>query len=409
MKSIIYLLTILSLSLLISCSEEPPTNSESETLTKKPIKDPPPNRDPLNLDAGDVHIVGVTTEIIRNKSRSSFRVWTYPYTADPQIRELEGTLPKVAIYDNNGAVELLVYNYYTTGKNRNRLEHYELQIWRDDVDPETYNLDGFLYLDIAIGELDSRYDGDEIVLGGFNMGSGPEIRIYNPNYYPGDDDFAKDRITTYESTYGPFGRPVIIGDVAGDGTNEIIFDPTRRGLVVLDYDLGEMEVLGTYTTPDNEQMNAIAVAYVEGNGNDEIIWGGNGGRIHILEFDGTAFTEKWYSENLGSSIHNLAAGEFDGDLGYEFAVSSGNPSIFVFDYYENPSNPENWEYTRTTIEPPINEGVVSMFAGNANNDPSERKDLVVGTRTSVKAYDGLSGYTSINIDVGTVVSEIYVK
>ena len=142
MKSIFYLLTILFLSLLLSCSEEPPTYVESETLTKKPIKDPPPNLDPLVLKYGDVHIVGVTTEIIRNKSRSSFRVWTN-YGETPQIREFEGTLTKVAIYDNNGTVELLVYNYYTTGKNRNRVEHYELQIWRDGAPPEIYNLDGF--------------------------------------------------------------------------------------------------------------------------------------------------------------------------------------------------------------------------------------------------------------------------
>ena len=110
---------------------------------------------------------------------------------------------------------------------------------------------------------------------------------------------------------------------------------------------------------------------------------------------------------MGSSIHNLAAGEFDGDLGYEIAVAtSSNENIYVFDYVPGSSNPP--VYTKTTIDV-IPEGVISMFAGNANNDPSWRKDFVVGTRTSVKAYDGLSGYTSINIDVGALVSEIYVK
>jgi len=396
MKSIFYLLTILFLSLLISCSEEPPTSVDSEILTKKPPKDPPPPLEPLNL-TGAVHIVGGTVESIRNKYRSSFRVWT-DFDETPQIREQAGRYIKVAIYDNNGAVELLVYNYSITGKGRNRVEHFELQIWRDGAAPEIYNLDGFMYLDIAIGELDSRYEGDEIVLGGFNMGGGPEIRVYNPNVG------FNTPIKTYVSTYGPFGRPVIIGDVAGDAANEIIFDPTRRGLVVLDYNLlGEMEVLGTYATPNNEQLNAIAVGNVEGDGNDEIIWGGNSGEIHILEFNETNsnLEQKWESLNLGSWIHNIAAGDFDGDLEYEIAVataSSENPSsIYVF---------ESSDHSKTLLDE-IPEGVISMFAGNANNDPEMRKDLVVGTRTSVKGYYGAS--SGFDVDIGAIVREIYLK
>ena len=312
MKSIFYLLTILFLSLLISCSEEPPTSVDSETLTKKPPKDPPPPLEPLDL-TGAVHIVGGTVESIRNKYRSSIRVWT-DFDENPQIREQSGRDIKVAIYDNNGAIELLVYNYSITGKGNNRVEHFELQIWRDDAAPEIYNLDGFLYLDIVIGELDGNYAGDEIVLGGFNMGSGPEIRVFNPNY----DDFYHPIKTFDVNAYGMFGRPITIGDVAGtDGANEIIFQCLVRRLAVLDYNSGDVK---TYDT--NEQVNEIAVGYVNGVGLDEIIWGGISGEIHILEFDGTNFNEKWVSENLGGQIWSLAAGDFYGDSKYEIAVSN---------------------------------------------------------------------------------------
>ncbi len=397
MKSIFYMLTILFLSLLIACSEEPPTNVEIESLSKKPKPpDPPPA---LEIYEGDVHIISVVRELKRGKYTESFRMWTYPYTADPQIRELKGTQTKVAIYnyiENSHGDELLVYNYYKTGNGRNAVEHFELQIWEHgniEIPSLVFDLEGFLYLDIAIGELDDNYAGDEIVLGGFNMLGYPEIRIFNPNF----GDFNNPIKSFNVGAYGPLGRPVIIGDVAGDADNEIIFDPTRRGLVVLDYNLG---VVGTYTTPNNEQLNEIAVAYVEGEGLDEIIWGGNSGEIHILEFDGADFTEKWKSENLGGKIWSLTAGDFDGDSEYEIAVSIGDPStIYVF---------ESSDYSKTLIET-ISEGVIAMFAGNANNDPATKKNFVVGTRTSVKAYDGSSGYTSINLDVGAIVTEVYIK
>ena len=72
MKSIFYLLTILFLSSLISCSEEPPTSVDSETLTKKPVPpDPPPA---LILLPGEIHIIGEVRELIRGKYTESFRV-----------------------------------------------------------------------------------------------------------------------------------------------------------------------------------------------------------------------------------------------------------------------------------------------------------------------------------------------
>jgi len=412
MKSIFYLLTILFLSLLISCSEEPPTSVESEILAKKPPKDPPPPPEPLDL-TGNVHIISTVDELIRGKYRSSLRVWTGTGTSFnpvPQIREFEGTQTKVAIYDNDGAVELLVYNYSLTGRGRNQVENFELQIWRHDEEPEIQNLDEFLYLDIVIGELDGNHAGDEIVLGGFHMGAGPEIRVFNPNFDPGTSGFFNTPIKEPFNTgaYGAFGRPVIIGDVAGtDGANEIIFRSHVRTLAVLDYSSGAVK---TYDT--NEQVNAIAVGYVE-NGLDEIIWGGISGEIHILEFDGTNFNEKWVSEDLGGQIWSLAAGNFDEDSEYEIAVTTSpgdNQGIFyVFDYFPGSSNPP--VYTKTTIEP-IGEGTIArMFAGNANNNPAMKKDLVVGTSTSVKVYNGLNGYTPplFNVDIGAIVREIYLK
>jgi hypothetical protein len=54
----------------------------------------------------------------------------------------------------------------------------------------------------------------------------------------------------------------------------------------------------------------------------------------------------------------------------------------------------------------IPEGVISMFAGNANNDPALKKDIVVGTRTNVRVYDGSSVF---DIPVGGSVPEVYIK
>ncbi len=147
MKSIFYLLTILFLSLLIACSEEPPTNVEIESLSKKPPKDPPPTPDPLVLNAGDVHIISGTRESIRNKDWTSFRVWTN-FNGTPQIREQAGEDISVALYDidSDGIDDLLVYVRYITGNGRHAVEHFELQIWQhDDVDipSATYELDGF--------------------------------------------------------------------------------------------------------------------------------------------------------------------------------------------------------------------------------------------------------------------------
>jgi len=67
---------------------------------------------------------------------------------------------------------------------------------------------------ITIGELDSRYDGDEIVTGAAG-GGGPHVRIFAQDGIPISQFFAFD-----ESMSG--GVDVAIADVDGDGINDIV-------------------------------------------------------------------------------------------------------------------------------------------------------------------------------------------
>ena len=159
-----------------------------------------------------------------------------------------------------------------------------------------------------------------------------------------------------------------------------------------------------YKTPENQTWAIIQ------DQRGVMYFGNNDG---LLEFDGTNFKEKWVSENLGGQIWSLAAGNFDEDSEYEIAVTTSPGDnqgiIYVFDYVPGSSNPP--VYTKTTIEP-IGEGAIArMFAGNANNDPAMKKDLVVGTSTSVMVYDAPNGYTQpfFYVDIGAIVREIYLK
>ena len=131
MKSIIYLLTILFLSLLISCSEEPPTGVDSETLSKKP-KPPEPTQSLPPLAQGTNYIAGSVGGDRRNDPK------VFIWNGNDLSREWTGSIEAFTIngiglgdFIDDGDKELLVVRRIKTGKgslSRNQ------KLVRDNVD-----------------------------------------------------------------------------------------------------------------------------------------------------------------------------------------------------------------------------------------------------------------------------------
>ena len=216
MKSIVYLLTILFLSLLLACSEEPLTNVETETLTKKPIKDPPPDpTEPLDLLDADNQIVGISGYPTKGK----IKVWTYEggSYSETWLKEDDGLYEVSAIgdVDNDGSDELVAVYIYKTGKGRNKETHTVIHIFENGATEPSRTSDdlegigGHLYMRLG----DANNNGHlEILISSLNG-----LLVYN------DDGSEVTKLWQSEnlSAVGPFS--IDVGDPDSDGLNEIIY------------------------------------------------------------------------------------------------------------------------------------------------------------------------------------------
>jgi outer membrane protein assembly factor BamB len=119
-----------------------------------------------------------------------------------------------------------------------------------------------------------------------------------------------------------------VWDIDGDGVNEAIFG-TRRG------DSKRLWCIGSWPTPDvdwiyppleeeglpGDPTSKVSLVDVDSDGVHEVCFAGRGGRLHVLEPDGSVLWT-WDSPNEGEAMHGAPqARDVDGDGYVEFFMN----------------------------------------------------------------------------------------
>jgi len=389
MKSVFYFLTILFLSLLLSCSEEPPTSVDVENLDKKPIKDPP--TEPLVLLDADNQIVGSSWGQGRN-NKSKIYVWTHSggYTKTwTKVTSDQYVAVAIGDVDNDGHDELVAVRYYQTGRGRNKVRHFEIQVFENGATEPTrigpdFGLTGEnAVFGMALGDANNDQTL-EIVIAGSEF-----IHVFK------DNGTEITQLWQSENVNDDFPFCINVGDADNDGLNEIVY----AGLSAKKF--GVYKHLGgntwgdkIYSAPVSGGLDRAIVADVDGDGYNEIIGGGNYNKLTVWEYTNGEYVIDFESAELGGFTQGIAAGDLDGDGKIEIAVgTAGNTSrVFVFKYDEV-------LLTYTTIfEETISAGVNQIIAGDSDNDGVD--EFVIGTIADILVYDYISGYSQVYSDLG---------
>ena len=71
---------------------------------------------------------------------------------------------------------------------------------------------------------------------------------------------------------------------------------------------------------------------MDGDGDDEIIFGDNNGYIHIYNADGTEVEDETFPYDTGSQVWgSAAAADMDGDGMTDFVITSKSKHLYIFD------------------------------------------------------------------------------
>ncbi len=193
-----------------------------------------------------------------------------------------------------------------------------------------YNEDFRGGVQVAVGDVDG--DGKDEIVTGAGPGGGPHIRIFDSAGLPLGGFFA------YNEDFRG-GVQVAVGDVDGDGEDEIVTAPGPNGnshIKIFNFK-GEIKADFFAYNEDFRGMVNIAVGDVDGEGKDEIITGaGPGGGPHVRVFNGQGdikFHFFAFNKSFLGGV-NVAVGDVDGDGQNEILASVASEAsayIRVFD------------------------------------------------------------------------------
>lgn len=387
MKAIFYVVTLLCLSLLMACSEVPPTNINIESLSKKPV--PPAPAEPLVLLDNANQIAGIKKVTAGTEPKDIIQVWTYEgsYTKTWEKGEDDGCYEVCAIgdADNDANDELVAVYRYETGRGKNKVTHYQIQVFESGDTDEPSRLiditnDQILYLVVA----DANNDNFQEIIGGGR----------NHIYVLKDDGSTITQLWQSENIYSDMIFDLGVGDADNDQQNEIIYAGLFAGkFAVYDHLSGNNWGNKVYSAPISGGLDRAKVADVNNDNLNEIIGGGNYNKLTVWEHTNGEYLIDFESEDLGGFTQGVAAGDFDDDGEEEIAVGTAdgnNGIVYVFKYNGS-------DYEIKFSDPIAGTGEIS--AGDSDNDGVDEFIVTTMEGLLIYDYDDEIGYSSTLIDM----------
>jgi len=315
MKFVFYLLTILFLSLLISCSEEPPTGVESETLTKKPVKpDPPVPPGPLpELDQNTKYIVGNVRGFRRSDPK--IFIWDGSDLNNKWSRTIEAVnivAAGVGNFIGDDDKELIVQRRIGQGRGRNKVERLELLIFeKGEIEPSHTKIlrefNGFHdgVWDMKIGDVDGDEDLEIVIL--FR----DQIEIYECD---GNGFSFKASKGYYNSSEQVWRADIGDFDPALANGNEIIVAfSTNMWRVYKDNGSTTLTLVKESSSFDEfGNLNCARMSNVDLNSDIEVIGGSYPSKLLLWE-DPYTVPEEIVFKEFSSAPWAIGIGDFDND------------------------------------------------------------------------------------------------
>ncbi len=185
---------------------------------------------------------------------------------------------------------------------------------------------------------------------------------------------------------------MIIGDVDGDGSGEIVAgsfdDGVLRDAYVYIFD-GASHAL-EWMSPDLHGEITLEMGDLNGDGAQEIVCGTRDGYVYV--FDGRSHVQEWRSEELGGYVRGVVVDDVDGDGASEIVIGDAGGDIYVFDGASKGLE-SHWRgkktgwISRLDVDDIDNDGVREIAAGLMVGEPGSLPAYGVGY---VYVYDGIT-------------------
>jgi len=317
MKSIFYLLTILFLSLLIACSEEPPTYIDVDSLSKKP-KPPEPTQPLPALNQNTKYIVGYNDE--ERHSDPKVFIWDGSNLSENWwSRSIEAfTIGGVGIGnfigESGSSKELIVERRIKTGRGNNKKEYQELLIFMEgETEPtvifrlrQHFDFRDAVW-DMKIGNVDNDAELEIVILFRDQI----EIWEYDDNSgfsFKASNDY-------YSSSSIPWRAD--ISNFDGDNVNEIIVAFGGGPLWRVYKDNGSQTMTEVQEAPVSGEINSLSSAKminIDNVGGIEVIGcSSSPNKLLLWEDPNTNPTAFIASQEFIYSPWGVGVGDLDGD------------------------------------------------------------------------------------------------
>jgi hypothetical protein len=233
----------------------------------------------------------------------------------------------------------------------------------------------------ASGDVIGNNENEIVTVAGF--GGGPHVRVFNIEGQLVSQFFAYDK-----SFRG--GLSVAVGDITGDGKDEIIVGVGRGGLPEVKVFTASGELIKSFLAYDKNFRGGVNVAVgdTDRDGELNIITGagqGGGPHVRIFNANGDVVNQFFaYNQNFRGGV-NVAMGDIHGDGQDEITVSVENnslPTVRIF------ASNGTMLHEFIAFEPAFTGGV-NVAMGDINQDG--RSEIIVGManggRSLIRVFD----------------------
>ncbi len=249
---------------------------------------------------------------------------------------------------------------------------------------------------ITVGDINNDGFGEIIV--GAGVGGGPQVRVFNR-----DGSFNGLSFFAFANDFSG-GVDVAVGDVDGDGMNELITSQASNGQTWVKVYKPEEDnrVVGNFLAYSSSFKGGVNIAAgdIDGNGTDEIITGSNlGGGPQVRTFNAIGEFLGWSTFAFEEDFHggiDVAAGNVDGGEDDEIIVSQkieGQAWVKVYKGDDTKQILGNW-----LAYPSSHKGGAVVAAADVDSDGMDEVITGVGERGApqVRAFEAYGAPLAIN-------------